>query len=147
MHVSRDNAKSDYAISGSGEILGRNELGKIDVGGRGVMLEKREEAKGGRMIELKHIPGKGGVAGAGKAALAVVAVTVAGIGAAGGIPVGINGRSLHPVGGMGIGTEAGDAPQGDGNHHQKENQRDAFCGKGNTHGKLLSSPLMYQDYR
>lgn len=55
------------------------------------MFYKRKEAEGRRMVELNRIPGKGGVAGAGKAALAVVAVAVARIGTAGGITVKING--------------------------------------------------------
>lgn len=103
-----------------------------------MVLDKGEDAKGWSIAKVERMHCKGGVAGAGKAALAVVAVAVARIGAAGALSVETSNGGLCSVG---IGAATEHAPPGDGDHHQKENQRDASCGEVTTHGKPLSSSL------
>ncbi len=98
-------------------------------------------------MELERVPGKGGMAGTGEAPLAVVAVAVAGVGAAGSITEEIDRHGFRPVGSVEIRAVADDPPQGNGDHHQQKDQRDAFCGKRETHGKLLSSQFYCLDYR
>ncbi|BET59796.1 hypothetical protein GEO60473_28360 [Geobacter sp. 60473] len=87
------------------------------------------------IAQAQFVPGKGRLAGAGKATLAVIPVAVPFIGATRGLVPGSGGNGVSSsAGGVVVRTETDGSPQCDGYHQQKKEQGNSFSLERENHG-------------